>query len=157
MISSRGTGRVLLACMVLALSIFGHTQPGASQNRDPYQTAIEAFDKGDYETALKTFRALSENKDFRAQIHLGLMHENGYGLKADLAKAAKLYRAAAENASSAYFQMRKEVEHGSRLVQGKDRQIRNLFKKIQSLQNRLNNILRELDPGHGPPVPNRSQ
>ncbi len=46
-------------------------------------TGMEAYDKGDYATALKEFRVLAEQGYAGAQNNLGLMYEYGEGVPQD--------------------------------------------------------------------------
>jgi len=48
-----------------------------------YQAGLDAFDRGDYETALKEFRPLAEQGDPLAQSYLGGMYTEGEGLPKD--------------------------------------------------------------------------
>ena len=44
---------------------------------DDFQKGVEAYDKGDYETALKEWRPLAEQGNAKAQYNLGLMYDMG--------------------------------------------------------------------------------
>ena len=48
-----------------------------------YQEGLDAFDRGDYETALKEWRPLAEQGDPLAQSYLGGMYAEGEGLPKD--------------------------------------------------------------------------
>ena len=61
-----------------------------------FQAGKEAYYRGDYETALKEFRALAEQGDVAGQYNLGVMYANGQGVPQDYQEAAKWYRLAAE-------------------------------------------------------------
>ena len=61
-----------------------------------YWDGLDAYDAGDYQTALMEFRPLAEQGDALAQFELGWLYDNGYGVAQDKAKAAKWYRLAAE-------------------------------------------------------------
>ena len=61
-----------------------------------YQEGTDAFDRGDYTTALKEFQALADRNDARGQYALGVMHDMGEGVPENLEEAAKWYRLAAE-------------------------------------------------------------
>ena len=58
--------------------------------------ATDAYDAGDYETALKEFRKLAEKGDAQAQFNLGVMYSIGKGVTQDCKEAVKWYRLAAE-------------------------------------------------------------
>lgn len=57
---------------------------------------IATAKRGDYATALKSFRALAEQGDSLAQNTLGLMYEHSYDVAQDYKEAVKWYRKAAE-------------------------------------------------------------
>jgi len=61
-----------------------------------YQAGIDAYLRGDYETALAEFRPLAEQGHASAQYNLGVMFDNGLGVPQDYREAAKWYRFAAE-------------------------------------------------------------
>lgn len=55
-----------------------------------------AYEKGNYESALKLLRPLAENGDARAQSTLGLLYYRGRGVQKDDAEALKWFRLAAD-------------------------------------------------------------
>jgi uncharacterized protein len=62
----------------------------------PVQDGETAFQKGDYETALKLWRPLAEDGDAEAQRSLGWMYDTGHGVPKDDAQARQWYLKAAE-------------------------------------------------------------
>ncbi len=48
-----------------------------------FQAGVDAYDRGDYETALKEFLPLAEQGLALAQLNLGLMHGQGQGVPKD--------------------------------------------------------------------------
>jgi formylglycine-generating enzyme required for sulfatase activity/peptidoglycan hydrolase-like protein with peptidoglycan-binding domain len=60
-----------------------------------YQTGVDAYQRGDYATALREWRPLAERGDSRAQFNLGFMYANGHGTSQNYAEAVKWYRKAA--------------------------------------------------------------
>jgi TPR repeat protein len=56
----------------------------------------EAYQAGDYETALQEFLPLAAQGNVTAQFNLGVMYANGHGVIQDYAEAANWYRLAAE-------------------------------------------------------------
>ncbi len=48
-----------------------------------YQEGCDAYERGDYDTALKEFRPLAEQGDPLAQSYLGGMYAEGEGLPKD--------------------------------------------------------------------------
>ena len=61
-----------------------------------FQAGLDAYDRGDYETALKEWQLLAEQGDGDAQYYLGAMYHEGQGVPQDDQEAVKWYRLAAE-------------------------------------------------------------
>ena len=59
-----------------------------------------AYNQGDYDTALREWRSLAEQGDAGAQLNLGYMYDNGYGVTQDYKEAIKWYRRAAEQGNA---------------------------------------------------------
>ena len=55
-----------------------------------------AYSQGDYDAALRAWRPLAEQGNAGAQLNLGFMYDNGYGVPRDYVEAIKWYRRAAE-------------------------------------------------------------
>jgi len=67
---------------------------------------LEAYDMGDYETAMAECLPLAELGDATAQFCVGQMYANGFGVAMDDAQALKWYRLAATGGSAqAQFQL----------------------------------------------------
>ena len=62
--------------------------------------ASDAFDRGDYATALKLYRPLAEQGDAPAQIRMGTMYVDGNGVAEDRKEAVKWFQRAAEQGNS---------------------------------------------------------
>ncbi len=45
-----------------------------------YEAGLDAFNEGDYTTALNTFRPLAEQGEAQAQFKLGVMYHQGLGV-----------------------------------------------------------------------------
>jgi tetratricopeptide (TPR) repeat protein len=56
----------------------------------------QALKNGDYATAIKEFLALAKQGNAVAQFNLGLMYDDGYGVRQDYAEALRWYLKAAE-------------------------------------------------------------
>ncbi len=125
--------------------------------RAPYLVSVDAYDEGDYVTALKGFKPLSEQGDFRAQIYLGTMYEKGLGLAADLVLAAKWFHLAANGALGAYYEQRRHAGEWRRALSARAAAIRSLERRIRTLETALNNIRRQLPPGNLEPGPTKAQ
>ena len=61
-----------------------------------FQMGLDAYDRGDYATALREWKPLAGQGDSSAQYNLGLMYDNGEGVPQDYKIAVKWYRRAAE-------------------------------------------------------------
>ena len=61
-----------------------------------YQEGRDAFDRGDYSTALKEFKILVKQNDSRGQYALAVMYDLGEGVLQNSKEAVKYYRLAAE-------------------------------------------------------------
>ena len=59
-----------------------------------FDDGVNAYEKGDYKTALTIFEDLAKKGDIDAQYNLGLMYDNGYGVKQDYKKAIEWYEKA---------------------------------------------------------------
>lgn len=64
--------------------------------RDNYYKGEDAFNRGDYETALSEWRVFAELGDKWAQNDLGFMYQNGYGVKQNYETALKWFQLSAE-------------------------------------------------------------
>jgi uncharacterized protein len=60
-----------------------------------YQAGMDAYNRGDFSTALREWQPLAEKGDARAQFSLGLSYENGDGVPRDYTKAREWYEKAA--------------------------------------------------------------
>ncbi len=79
-----------IAAVVLALVLSGPVSAA------DFQAGWDAYERGDYATALKEWRPLAGQGDADAQYALGVMYEDGRGVPQDSAEAVKWYRLAAE-------------------------------------------------------------
>ncbi|HXH04025.1 MAG TPA: FimV/HubP family polar landmark protein [Candidatus Competibacteraceae bacterium] len=61
-----------------------------------FRAGVEAFSRGDYDTAYREFKTLAEQEHADAQNNLGVMYNTGKGVPQDYLEAAKWYRRAAE-------------------------------------------------------------
>jgi TPR repeat protein len=60
-----------------------------------FQAGMDAYNRGDFKTALREWQPLAEQGDARAQFSFGLLYENGDGVPRDYAKARQWYEKAA--------------------------------------------------------------
>jgi TPR repeat protein len=61
---------------------------------------LQAFDKGDYATALREFLPLAKQGNSETQFHLGLLYHEGHGVPQDYVEALRWYRKAAEQGAA---------------------------------------------------------
>ncbi len=65
-----------------------------------FDEGMAAYNRGDYATALREWRALAEQGDANAQYNLGLMNYHGRGVPQDYTQAMRWYRKAAEQGNA---------------------------------------------------------
>jgi TPR repeat protein len=80
----------LVVAALLALASAGSAAAG------PMEDAAAAYERGDYATAIRLLRVLAEQGDCGAQVQLGVMYQNGEGVRQNPAEATKWFRIAAE-------------------------------------------------------------
>ncbi|MEH6478397.1 MAG: tetratricopeptide repeat protein, partial [Sneathiella sp.] len=90
----------VLRAAILAVVLAFSGQPILAQD---FQKGIDAYNSGDFETALQEWRPLAEQGYAKPQYNLGVLYENGKGVPQDDAEAVKWYRLAAEQ-GNAYSQ-----------------------------------------------------
>ena len=83
-----GTINTMLALSVMLMA--------SSVCQADFQEGVEAYNRGDYKTALKEWLIFAEQGYAEAQYNLGVMYANGQGAPEDDTEAAKWYRKAAE-------------------------------------------------------------
>lgn len=82
-------------------------------NAQDYVTASNAYQRGDYATALREFRPLAQRGNVLAQYKLGLMYNNGEGVPKDLHEAVNwFYRAASLGYAPAQSSLGVKFEKG---------------------------------------------
>jgi len=65
-----------------------------TEEQVPFTKAREFYRAKDYEKALKYFTKLANKKHSEAQLYLGIMYENGFGVPKNLEKAKDWWRKA---------------------------------------------------------------
>jgi len=81
--------RILFAILLVAVL----ASPANAQN---FKVGLDAYDRGDFKTALKEWQPLAERGDARAQFNLGIIHFTAQGVPHDPIKTVEWYRAAAD-------------------------------------------------------------
>ena len=84
-----------LKMIAAAVLISFSAMPFAAAAQD-FDRGLEAYEVGDYATALEEFKPLAEQGDIKAQANLGFMYDIGSGVLKDETEAVKWYRLAAK-------------------------------------------------------------
>ncbi len=66
-----------------------------------FKAGVDAYDRGDYATALKEWQPYAEKGDPNAEYNLGLLYARGQGVTQDYAQAAQWYQKAAQQGVAA--------------------------------------------------------
>ncbi|MBK5281396.1 MAG: sel1 repeat family protein [Nitrospiraceae bacterium] len=78
-----------------------------------FQAGLDAYNRGNYATALREWRPLAEQGDASAQFQIGLLYDNGDGVPRDLASARQWYeKAAAQGEAKAQFYLGMQSAYG---------------------------------------------
>jgi TPR repeat protein len=98
--SPEATGMTRITTVLATILSLAFT-PLAAQD---FSKGSDAYQAGDYATALQEWTPLAEAGDVEAQYNLGVMYDNGQGVLQDYAEAARWYRLAADqgNANAQY-------------------------------------------------------
>ncbi|TKS60033.1 MAG: hypothetical protein EWM72_01718 [Nitrospira sp.] len=100
--------------IVLVLSIVCLAAPAVAG----IDAGNEAYDRGDYATALYEWRTLAEKGDARAQFYLGMLHDFGQGVPRDYVQARQWYgKAAAQGYAKAQYMLGWLYVHGKGVPQ----------------------------------------
>ena len=81
-----------LAAAVLGGALFLSAAPAAAT----FESGLQAFQKGDYATALKDWEVLAARSHARSQYQLGVMYNEGHGVPKDPDKAISWWTKAAQ-------------------------------------------------------------
>jgi hypothetical protein len=80
---------MVLPVLLVLLTVHGQAAGGIN-------AGTAAYNQGNYDSALRVWRPLAEQGNPGAQLNLGFMYDNGYGVPQDYKEAIKWYRRAAE-------------------------------------------------------------
>jgi TPR repeat protein len=83
-------------CLTIAV-LLGSVRMSESAD---YQKGVAAYESGDYASALREFKSLTEQGNGTAGYYLGFMYRNGKGVLQDHKTAVKWYRLAAEKGNA---------------------------------------------------------
>ena len=92
--SKEGTPCATSSC---CLFVIGFAMPATALI---FEKGEEAYERGDYEAALREWRLLAKRGNATAQYNLGLMYTKGQSVQRDYAEAVRWYRKAAEQGHS---------------------------------------------------------
>jgi hypothetical protein len=81
--------KTAVAILVLACAVFEPAVAG------PVEDGSNAWDRGDFASAMRLLRPLADRGDPRAQNRVGLMYQHGWGVRLDYADAVNWFRQAA--------------------------------------------------------------
>jgi TPR repeat protein len=99
-------------CKLIAASLFALVIM-TGQTTAEFAAATSAYDGGDYATAFREWRRLSEAGDTESQIALAGLYRGGIGRDVDLKRAAHWYgRAAGAGDAVAQLNLAEMYEHG---------------------------------------------
>ena len=87
---------ITLLCTIL---LTGCQTIKTAEFKPDFQTGFNAYERGDFKTALKHFKPLAKKGDINAQFNMGLMYENGDGVPKDDKKAVYWWTKSAEQGS----------------------------------------------------------
>ncbi len=74
--------------------------PIAHANDADMERAFEAYDSGDYKTAISLFKPLAEQGNAEAQYNIGLLYDRGLGAPQNYREAIKWYEKSAEQGNA---------------------------------------------------------
>ena len=83
----------ILTALVLGVTLL-LASGGVGYSQD-LEKAWEAYEKGDFATALREFRALAEQGNWKGQAAMGFMYSKGHDVTQNYKEAAKWYRKSA--------------------------------------------------------------
>ena len=80
-------------CLTLVVLLFSPTEGWSAD----FEKGLDAYDSGDYATALREWKPLAEQGDAKSQYNMGNMYEKGKGVPQDYETTVKFWnRLAAE-------------------------------------------------------------
>ena len=89
-------------CLIFTLFLFGATSAWSAD----WGKGWDAYEKGDYATALREWKPLAEQGNVSVQYNLGLMYRNGQGVKLDNVYAHMWGHLAASNGNKSGRELR---------------------------------------------------
>jgi len=90
----------------------------ATPARADFETGMDAYERGNYTTALSEWRPLAEKGDAQAQLHLGMLYHQAQGVPQDYTAAREWYeKAAAQGYAMAQFNLGLLYDNGDGVPQ----------------------------------------
>jgi len=89
------------ACFGLALLCLSFSANAGPADADDFRRGWDAYESGEFKTALHYWMPLAEQGDANAQLNVGLMYDAGRGLDVNPVRAVHWYRQSAENGLAA--------------------------------------------------------
>lgn len=87
--------------LALILTGFITTSWAKTPNTDnPYQAAVAAYQRGDFQAAFQQLKPMAEAGDAVAQHNLAVLYQDGLGVRANPTEALKWYERAAEQGNA---------------------------------------------------------
>ena len=124
-IACHSTPQVILFALIMCLGIVGLVLAD-------YQAGVDAYERGDYETARQELAPLVKEGNPKAQFHLGQMHAKGNGVPHNDEEAAELYSKAAEGGNTlAQFVLGLWYEEGRGVPKDKGEAVKWFYKASQ--------------------------
>ena len=100
---------MLAGLLALVMAVAARADPG-----------MDAYDKQDYVTALKLWQPLADQGNAEAQFGMGLLYDDGYGVKLDDVQAVFWYRkSAAQGYAAAQYNLGVAYDDGEGVAQDK--------------------------------------
>ena len=94
------TQRLLVLALLLIATAIGTAQTSPAR-AGPLEDGLEAYKKGDFDTAVRLLKPLAEEGNAQAEEKLGRMYQRGKGLPKNFERAVEWYRKAAEKGDPA--------------------------------------------------------
>ena len=85
---------------IISAAVISVVMLATSAFAQDFQKGWDAYDAGDYATALQEWRPLAEQGDADVQTLVGAMYSNGKGVPQDYTEAVKWYRLASEQGTA---------------------------------------------------------
>ena len=87
---------IINLCLTISLALVSFSVGWSGD----FQKGVDAYNNGDYATALKDWTPLADLGNVKAQYNLGLMYDMGKGVLQDYKEAVRWYQLAAEQGYS---------------------------------------------------------